>query len=332
MTGPRRERREWKGRSIAGWTSLAVMALAASLLQAQAPPAPVAGTTARLDGYKQETAGRVDEMAKLAQEMVDSVFSFSELGFQEVETSRYLTAMLEKNGFSIRRGVAGVPTAWVATFGSRQAGDRAGLGHRRHPAGVAETGRVGPLAADRRRTGARRGPQHRRADEHHRGPGGEAHHGARQAAGDAGAVAGRRRGAARVEGVVRARGRVQGRGRLPVRPRRRQPGCGLGRHRGDRPRLGASTRSPARPRTAPARPMARPQRARRGGADERGVELQARAPAHPAALALRDHRRRRPAERRAGAGHGLVLLPRDRLPAHQGDVGLRQQDGRGRRR
>ena len=79
---------------------------------AQAPP------SARLDGYKQETAGRVDEMAKLAQEMVDSVFSFSELGFQEVETSRYLTGMLEKNGFSIRRGVAGMPTAWVATWGS----------------------------------------------------------------------------------------------------------------------------------------------------------------------------------------------------------------------
>jgi len=72
----------------------------------------------RLDGYRQEAAGRVDEMAKLAQEMVDSVFSFSELGFQEVETSRYLTAMLEKNGFSVRRGVAGMPTACVATFGS----------------------------------------------------------------------------------------------------------------------------------------------------------------------------------------------------------------------
>ncbi|HEY6508054.1 MAG TPA: amidohydrolase, partial [Vicinamibacterales bacterium] len=72
----------------------------------------------RLDGYKQEAAGRADEMAKLAQEMVDSVFSFAELGFQEVETSRYLTTMLEKNGFSVRRGVAGMPTAWVATFGS----------------------------------------------------------------------------------------------------------------------------------------------------------------------------------------------------------------------
>ena len=118
MTRSSGARRWWMGLSVRAWACLAGVTLAASLLQAQAPPAPVTGTTARLDGYKQETAGRVDEMAKLAQEMVDSVFSFSELGFQEVETSRYLTAMLEKNGFSIRRGVAGVPTAWVATFGS----------------------------------------------------------------------------------------------------------------------------------------------------------------------------------------------------------------------
>ena len=57
-------------------------------------------------------------MAKLAQEMVDSVFSFGELGFQEVETSRYLTGQLEKFGFKVQRGVAGIPTAWVATWGS----------------------------------------------------------------------------------------------------------------------------------------------------------------------------------------------------------------------
>ena len=31
---------------------------------------------------------------------MDSVFSFGELGFQEVETSKYLTGVLEKNGFT----------------------------------------------------------------------------------------------------------------------------------------------------------------------------------------------------------------------------------------
>jgi len=56
--------------------------------------------------------------AKLTQQMVDSIFSFAELGYQEVETSRYLTALLEKNGFRVTRGIAGLDTGWVAEWGS----------------------------------------------------------------------------------------------------------------------------------------------------------------------------------------------------------------------
>src|SRR6202165_4140580 len=66
---------------------------------------------------KAELAGQIDGMKKQAQVMVDSVFSFAELGFQEFETSKYLTGILEKEGFSIQRGVAGIPTAWVASWG-----------------------------------------------------------------------------------------------------------------------------------------------------------------------------------------------------------------------
>src|SRR5205085_3871167 len=67
---------------------------------------------------KADLAGQIDGMKKQAQVMVDSVFSFGELGFQEFETSKYLTGILEKEGFTIQRGVAGIPTAWVATWGS----------------------------------------------------------------------------------------------------------------------------------------------------------------------------------------------------------------------
>src|ERR671913_1228928 len=74
--------------------------------------------SAKLAEYKKEAVKGVDEMAKLAQEMVDSVFSFGELGFQEFETSRYLTDILEKNGFKVERGISGMPTAWVARWGS----------------------------------------------------------------------------------------------------------------------------------------------------------------------------------------------------------------------
>ncbi len=67
---------------------------------------------------KADAAKKVEANAKLAQVMVDKVFSFAELGFQEVETSRYLTGILEENGFTIERGISGIPTAWTATWGS----------------------------------------------------------------------------------------------------------------------------------------------------------------------------------------------------------------------
>jgi aminobenzoyl-glutamate utilization protein B len=85
---------------------------------AAAPSAQQSGEDGRIDAYKREVASTVDGMATMVQEMVDSVFSFSELAHQEFETSRYLTGVLERNGFSVRRGVAGMPTAWVATWGS----------------------------------------------------------------------------------------------------------------------------------------------------------------------------------------------------------------------
>ena len=67
---------------------------------------------------KKRAIAGVQARAKLAQQINDQVFSFAELGYQEVETSRYLTHLLEQNGFKIERGVAGIPTAWLATWGS----------------------------------------------------------------------------------------------------------------------------------------------------------------------------------------------------------------------
>ena len=54
----------------------------------------------QLDRLKAELARAIDGWAKLAQQMVDQVFSFAELGVQEVETSAYLTGILERNGFA----------------------------------------------------------------------------------------------------------------------------------------------------------------------------------------------------------------------------------------
>ena len=99
--------------------------LPAALLALAIGSAADAGPLAAL---KSRAIAGVEARAKLAQEINDSVFSFSELGFQEVETSRYLTEILEKNGFQVERGVAGLPTGWVARWTNGSGGPVIALG------------------------------------------------------------------------------------------------------------------------------------------------------------------------------------------------------------
>jgi len=72
----------------------------------------------RLDALKKDVIADVDARSTFTQQMVDSIFSFSELGFEEVETQRYVTAILEREGFRVERGVANMPTSWIARWGS----------------------------------------------------------------------------------------------------------------------------------------------------------------------------------------------------------------------
>lgn len=67
---------------------------------------------------KQAALEMIEARSKFSQVMVDSIFSFSELGYQETETSKYVSGLLEKEGFSVTRGVAGMPTAFVASWGT----------------------------------------------------------------------------------------------------------------------------------------------------------------------------------------------------------------------
>src|SRR5947208_2677863 len=88
-----------------------------------APPQPPAAAAApaanpQIEQYKRNVGLEVDSMQENIQKWNDSVFSFAEPGFQEFETSKYLTAILKQNGFSVQEGVAGIPTAFMATWGS----------------------------------------------------------------------------------------------------------------------------------------------------------------------------------------------------------------------
>ncbi len=82
----------------------------------EAPPARQGN--AKLDALKQEVATDIESRRAFTQQMVDSIFSFGELGFQEFETSKYVTDILRKNGFAVEDGLAGILTAWMASWGS----------------------------------------------------------------------------------------------------------------------------------------------------------------------------------------------------------------------
>src|SRR5688572_6660789 len=91
--------------------------VAAPLARQEArPAAPL--ESARTETLKTAVRNDVESMATFTQQMVDQIFSYGELGFQEVETHRYLVALLKQHGFAVEEGIAGIPTAFMASWGS----------------------------------------------------------------------------------------------------------------------------------------------------------------------------------------------------------------------
>jgi aminobenzoyl-glutamate utilization protein B len=85
---------------------------------AAGPPLNLPPDTERITQLKTEVAAEVEKLKDFSQQMVDQLFSYGELGFQEFETSKYLVNVLKKNGFSVEENVAGIPTSFIATWGS----------------------------------------------------------------------------------------------------------------------------------------------------------------------------------------------------------------------
>lgn len=60
----------------------------------------------------------LDRNAKAIACLSDNIFYFAELGMQEFESAKLMTALLEDAGFKVERGISGFPTGFCATFGS----------------------------------------------------------------------------------------------------------------------------------------------------------------------------------------------------------------------
>ena len=97
---------------------ITTMLIVSNFAFSQKKKAVAAPVPDKLELLKQEVIKKIDDRQKFTQEVNDQIFSFGELGFQEFETSKYITDLLEKNGFTVERGVAGMPTAWIAKWGS----------------------------------------------------------------------------------------------------------------------------------------------------------------------------------------------------------------------
>ena len=82
----------------------------------------------KIDNLKNQVQQLVEEDKKMTQVMIDKVFSFGELGFQEFETSKYMGAILEENGFDVEYQVSNIPTSWLATWSNGEGGPVIALG------------------------------------------------------------------------------------------------------------------------------------------------------------------------------------------------------------
>ncbi|HMC84169.1 MAG TPA: hypothetical protein VKI61_01530, partial [Chitinophagaceae bacterium] len=75
-------------------------------------------STINNDGFKTlamaDIQAKYDEYKKIALQIWD----YAELGYKEVKSTALLQKTLQDNGFTVDAGVAGMPTAFVATYGN----------------------------------------------------------------------------------------------------------------------------------------------------------------------------------------------------------------------
>lgn len=67
---------------------------------------------------KQELINSIESREDELIELSDKIWALAETAFEENESAKLLANYAEKEGFKVERGVAGMPTAFVATYGS----------------------------------------------------------------------------------------------------------------------------------------------------------------------------------------------------------------------
>src|SRR5262245_6519700 len=87
-------------------SALIVLAASASIAGAQA------------NAGKQRVLASIDAKADRYKDVASQIWNFAEVGYQETKSSALLQAELKSAGFTVKSGVAGMPTSFVAEYGS----------------------------------------------------------------------------------------------------------------------------------------------------------------------------------------------------------------------
>lgn len=66
---------------------------------------------------KKDVIKSIDAKSEEYTKVAMQIWGFAEVGFQETKSSALLQETLSKNGFTIEKGVAGMPTAFIASYG-----------------------------------------------------------------------------------------------------------------------------------------------------------------------------------------------------------------------
>ncbi|MEK6153579.1 amidohydrolase [Flavobacteriaceae bacterium 3-367] len=72
----------------------------------------------KMNSNKKAAIASVEKHKEALIQISDSIWALAETAFEEDQSSKILADYAEKNGFTVQRGVAGMPTAFVATYGS----------------------------------------------------------------------------------------------------------------------------------------------------------------------------------------------------------------------
>lgn len=77
-------------------------------------------TTAAPAHANESVLNSIDSRSSQLTDLSDLIWDLAEVGYQETRSSEALKSALSAEGFSIESGVADIPTAFVASYGSGQ--------------------------------------------------------------------------------------------------------------------------------------------------------------------------------------------------------------------